>query len=64
METLTALFLTITVLNLVRKAPSFYYTIIFAGPSISYRALQHKQFGVTFTESSSRPEVFIKISQN
>ena len=64
METVTALILNIIVLNLVSKRPSFYYTIIFTGPLISYRALRYKQFVVTFIDSSSRPEVFFKISQN
>ena len=55
METLKALILTIIVLNLVRKGLSFYYTIIFTGPSISYRALGCKQFVVTSIDSGSRP---------
>ena len=52
METLEALILTITVLNLVSKGLSFYYTVIFTDP------LLHKQFVVPFIDSSSRPEVF------
>ena len=35
METLKALILTISVLNLVRKDLSFYYTAIFRGPSLT-----------------------------
>ena len=41
METLEALILTITVLNLVSKGLSFYYTVIFTDP------LRHKQFAFT-----------------
>ena len=44
MEKLKALILTIIVLNLVNKGLSLYYTIIFTGPSTSYRALRYKQF--------------------
>ena len=63
METLKALILTIIVLNFVSKGLSFYYTIIFTGPSLSYRALGYEQFVVTFIDSSC-PEVSLKISQN
>ena len=64
METLKAFIVTIIVLNFVSKGLSFYYTIIFTGPSISYRALGYKQFVVTFTDSSSRLEVSLYIRIN
>ena len=51
METLEALILTITVLNLVSKGLSFYHTVIFTDP------LRHKQFAVPFIGSNSHPEV-------
>ena len=51
METLKALILTINLLNLVSKGLSFYYAVTM-------------QFIVPFIENSSRPEVFLKISQN
>ena len=41
METLKALTLTITALNLVNKGLSLSHTIIFRGPSISCRALSN-----------------------
>ena len=65
METLKALMiLTIIVLNLVSKGLSFYYTAIFTGPLISYRALRYNQFAVTFIDGSSCPDVSLKTSQN
>ena len=58
METLTTLILTIIVLNVVSKGLSFYYTVIFTGPSTTHPIM------VTFIDSSSHPEVFLKVSQN
>ena len=58
METLTTLILTIIVLNVVSKGLSFYYTVIFTGPSTTHPIL------VPFIDSSSHPEVFLKVSQN
>ena len=60
METLKALILTIIVLNLVSKGFSFYYNVIITGSSATYC----KQFIVPFRDSSSRPEVLLKILQN
>ena len=58
METLTALILTIIILNVVSKGLSFYYTVIFTGPSTTQPIM------VSFIDSSSHPEVFLKVSQN
>ena len=64
METLKAIIWTIILLNSVSKGLSFYYTVIFVGPSVSHRTLPYKQFVDSLLDGSSRPEVLLKISQN
>ena len=59
MEAMKALILTIIALNLVSKGLSF-----FAVLSYLQESLRYKQFLVPFIGSSSRPEEFLKISQN
>ena len=59
MEAMTALILTIIVPSLVSKR-SLFFTVL---PYLQ-ESLQHKQFLVSFIDSSSRPEDFLKISQN
>ena len=51
---------TLKALNLVSKGFSFYYNVIITGSSATYC----KQFIVPFRDSSSRPEVLLKILQN
>ena len=58
MEALAALILTIIVLNVVSKGLSFYYTVVFTGPSTTQPIM------VPFVDSSSHPEMFLKVSQN
>ena len=53
-----ALILTIIELNLVRKGLSFLLDCHI------YGTLRFKEFLVPFIDSSSRPEEFLKISQN
>ena len=59
MEAMKALILTIIELNLASKGLSF-----FTGLSYLRDSLRYKQFLVPFIDSSSRPEEFLKISQN